>query len=73
MGESCCCGGVCAKCHGAKWLVAGILVLLNVYALKWEWGLFLGALLILGGLVKMVKPSCGHCDMPAAAKKGKKK
>ena len=72
MGDGCCCSGICAKCKGVKWLVVGILVLVNEYALMWTWGTFIGALLILDGLVKMVKPSCGHCDMPVA-KKGKKK
>lgn len=57
-----CWDGVCMKCHGAKKLVLGVLVL--AWALWWpmlDWRLVLGALLVLMGLLKMVKPMCGHC------------
>ena len=56
------CMGVCARCHGWKWLVVGLLILTN--NLWWpqynDWA-FLGGLLALGGLLKLAKPSCGHC------------
>ncbi|MBI2541282.1 hypothetical protein HYV80_01045 [Candidatus Woesearchaeota archaeon] len=69
MGEDCC-SGVCAKCHAAKFVVVGAVVLAT--AAYWPdkiWHV-LGVLLILKGVLKMAMPSCGHCQvMP---KKGKK-
>ncbi|GEM_PF-5811462 len=66
----CGCGdGVCARCHGGKKLVLGVLVL--AWALlkpDLDWRLVLGALLVLMGILKMVKPMCGH-SMPDKKKK----
>ena len=57
-----CCDGVCGMCHGVKKLVLGVLIL--VWALwlpELDWKLVLGVLLVLVGLLKMIKPECGHC------------
>ena len=53
---------VCARCHGGKKLVLGVLVLLWVW--KWsmlDWRWVVGGLLVLMGVLKMVMPMCGHC------------
>ena len=71
MGEPCC-DGVCSKCSGAKYIVTGLIVLLTV--MYWPLRIWhvLAVLLILKGLVKLVKPTCGHCQAEAPVKKGKK-
>jgi len=56
-----CTMGMCSKCWGLMKLVLGLLILGNVYYLKWDWFTFIGSLLVLMGLVKMVKPACPHC------------
>lgn len=65
-----CSDGVCMKCHGIKKLVLGALVLAWALLLPMlDWRLVLGGLLVLAGVLKLVKPSCGHCDMPDKKKK----
>jgi uncharacterized membrane protein HdeD (DUF308 family) len=44
------------KYKGAGMLVLGLLVLANVYWLNLDWATFIGALLVLGGLLKFVMP-----------------
>ncbi|OGZ65710.1 MAG: hypothetical protein A2822_04965 [Candidatus Staskawiczbacteria bacterium RIFCSPHIGHO2_01_FULL_41_41] len=67
----CGCGdGVCMKCHGVKKLVLGALVLAWALLLpSLDWRLVLGGLLVLAGVLKLVKPMCGHCAMPDKKKK----
>ncbi|MBI3035703.1 hypothetical protein HYY71_05265 [Candidatus Woesearchaeota archaeon] len=69
MGDCCC--GMCAKCHAGKYIVLGAVVLLTAqYWPDYIWHV-LGALLVVKGVLKLVKPNCPHCEaMPA--KKGKK-
>ncbi len=57
-----CYHGVCGKCHGVKVLVIGVLVLANALWPFAGWAVFVGALLTLGGVLKLVKPTCGHCS-----------
>jgi len=73
------CGAYCSKCVGVKKAVLGVLILLNFFVWpKWTgfdgWVAFFGVLFLLGGIVRVLKPSCGccneSCDMPAK-KKGK--
>ena len=67
-----CCDDVCKKCHSAKILVFGAVVL--AVALWWPGYIWhaLGVLVILKGLISLAKPNgCGHCDMPAPVKKKK--
>lgn len=56
-----CYGGMCNKCRGGMWAVLGLLVLANAYwsVLGWAW--FVGRALVLKGVMKLVKPNCGHC------------
>ena len=42
------------KHKGAMMLVLGGLILLNVYLMKLGWGVFVGGVFVLGGLVKML-------------------
>ena len=64
-----CNDGVCGKCHGAKFIVVGLIVLANQYWLNLNWPLIIGLLLVLKGIMKLTMQGCGHC-MPE--KKGKK-
>ncbi len=74
-----CCDGVCMKCHGIKKVVFGLLLLLNMFVWpKWlgvdGWVAWLAVLLVLAGVLKLVKPTCGHCDSMMPSKmSGKKK
>ena len=67
-----CMMGACYRCWGAMKVVAGLLVLANFYLLKLDWALFIGGLLVLGGLVKIAMPNCGHC-MPEEKAPSKKR
>jgi len=53
--------GMCMKCHSGMLLVLGALVLVNSVWNVLSWGIFIGGLLILVGLLKLVKPMCPHC------------
>lgn len=71
-----CEGGMCHKCHAGKWVILGILVLAwnfyltgNFYAK--DWPTFIGILAIIKGIVKLVKPTCPHCEEKPAEKKKK--
>lgn len=67
-----CMMGVCNKCMGAMKVVVGLLILANVYFMRLDWAVFIGGLLVVGGLAKLVMPSCGHCcDDKVAGKKKK--
>ena len=53
--------GSCPKCFGGMMLVLGILVLLNA-AYDWmSWAFFVGGILALMGLSKIIMPHCPHC------------
>jgi len=70
MGDDCCCG-MCTKCHAGKYIVVGLILLANYYWLKWDIWVLIGALLVLKGLLKLVKPNCPHCGS-MSMKKSKK-
>ena len=61
MGSECCEGGMCSRCAAGKWIVFGLLLIINKLYIMWDPWMFVGGLLILKGLLKMIKPSCGHC------------
>lgn len=68
-----CCDNICSKCHGAKMLVFGAVVL--AVAIWWPayiWHV-LGVLVILKGLMYLAKPDgCGHCAVPVTTSKKKR-
>ena len=66
-----CCCGMCTKCHASKYIVVGLVLLANQLYLKWDIWVVIGALLVLKGVLKLVKPNCPHCE-PMPMKKGKK-
>ncbi|MBI4149043.1 hypothetical protein HY491_01220 [Candidatus Woesearchaeota archaeon] len=58
---------VCGRCHGTSIIALGVLVLINQYWLLLPWWTFIGAVLVLKGLLSVAKPGgCGHpmMDMP---------
>jgi len=58
----CGCGNICSKCRGVKLLVLGVLVVLNAIYGWFGWGIFVGGIIGLKGLLKLAKPDgCGHC------------
>ena len=76
----CCCDGYCSRCRSIKVIVLGAVVMANYYG--WgvgkplNWWLLIGALLVIGGVIKLVMPTCSCnkgtcCEEPAP--KGKKR
>ena len=56
-----CMGGSCSRCHSGKLLILGLLILVNVYWLNFDWFKFIGGLLVIGGILKLAMPWCPHC------------
>jgi len=56
-----CVGGQCSRCYAAKALIVGILVLINTYWSILSWDYFIGALLVIIGILKLASPNCPHC------------
>ena len=48
------------KGKGVAMLVLGLLVVANAYWMFLDWATFIGALLVLGGLLKLVMPHKKH-------------
>ena len=54
--EECC---ACSpRCMGLKLLVLGVLIVLNTMYSWVSWGLFVGGIVGLAGLLKLVTPKC---------------
>ena len=70
--DSTCHDGYCAKCHGSKWIVFGLILIVNQLYLKWDIWVVLGVLVVLKGIMKLSMPSCSHCQQSMAMKKGRK-
>jgi len=68
-----CHDGMCAKCHAGKWVVFGIILIVNQLYLQWDIWVVIGALFVLKGLMKFAMPTCSHCKgSMMAMKKGRK-
>jgi len=70
--------GVCSRCHGVMKIVFGALLLLNAFLWpRWlgvdGWVAFIAVLVVLKGLLKLFKPSCGHCEEKTMSMGKKKK
>lgn len=68
--------GMCGACHGVMKIIWGGLLLLNAFVWPmWTgvdgWVSWVAVLMVLGGVVKLVKPSCGHCGSMMMDKKKK--
>lgn len=71
-----CHDGMCAKCHGGKWVVFGLVLFVATWYAKSQANVYLiwyvlALLLVLKGLLKLAKPCCPHCEA-VPMKKGKK-
>ena len=69
--DSTCCDGYCGKCHAAKFIVVGIVLILVKWYTQWDIWVVLGVLLVLKGIMKLAMPTCSHCKPSMAMKKGK--
>ena len=67
--DATCHDGYCGKCHGAKLIVFGLVLIVNQLYLKLDIWLVLGILVVLKGIMKLSMPSCSHCQPD---KKGRK-
>jgi len=68
---------MCGKCHSMKKVIIGALLLLNAFVWpRWTdltgWISWLAVLMIIGGLLKSFKPTCGHCGTSMSVKPAKK-
>ncbi|MEM3127358.1 MAG: hypothetical protein QW331_04825 [Candidatus Woesearchaeota archaeon] len=63
-----CCGTGCMRCSGIKWLIVGIVIILNELYRFASWALLIGALIALGGLIKATKHKCS-CSMSGKKKR----
>lgn len=70
--DATCHDGYCGKCHGAKWIVLGLILIVNQLYLRWDIWVVLGVLIVLKGIMKLTMPSCSHCQSSMAMKKGRK-
>lgn len=59
--KMCMCGGMCSRCKGWKAFIVGLIFLINYFWPFADWWMLVGLLLTLAGLVRIIKPSCGHC------------
>lgn len=67
----CSCGEMCNKCWSIKWIVLGIILILVRLYTAWDIWIVLGALLVLKGICKLVKPTCPHIEVKPSEKKKK--
>jgi uncharacterized membrane protein HdeD (DUF308 family) len=51
----------CGRCMGAKMLILGILIILNVKYALFDWWTFVGGILGIKGILMLIMPSCPHC------------
>ena len=56
-----CSWGTCPMCKSLKLIVLGVLILLNAYMAWFSWAVFVGGIITLAGLLKLIWPTCPHC------------
>ena len=54
------CGGMCGRCHGWMWTIAGLVLAANALWPFLEWGMLVGLLVLVKGLSKLAMPTCPH-------------
>ena len=59
-GKSCCSmeGGHNSKCLGGMLICLGILILINAYFGLLGWGLFIGGIIAIKGIIMLIHPCC---------------
>jgi len=50
------------QCMGVKKIIVGVLIILNAKYAWFDWGTFIGGLIVLIGLIKMINPECPCCS-----------
>lgn len=53
--------GTCYRCWGGMLLALGVLIVLNDLWAMLSWGMFIGVIIALKGLIKLLMPTCKHC------------
>jgi len=54
------CGGMCGRCYGWTWTIAGLFIIANVLWPFLEWGMLIGILVLIKGLSNLAMPCCPH-------------
>lgn len=67
------CGGVCGKCKGIQCVVLGILIVANAWQGYLDWAMFIGIIILVSGLARWFKPTCGCMDADGSAMMSAKK
>ena len=65
--------GCTLQCAGMKKIFLGLLVLANHYWDFWEWGFFIGVLLVVVGAMMFAMPACPCASKAAAQEPAPKK
>ena len=62
MDNKMCMMGGCMRCRSGMKIILGLLVLANAYWNFTNWAYFIGGILVIAGILKMIKPCCPHCE-----------
>ncbi|MBI4175913.1 MAG: hypothetical protein HY518_01805 [Candidatus Aenigmarchaeota archaeon] len=56
-----CMGGKCSACWSGMAVVVGLIVLANATWDWLDWGMLIGLLLVVKGVLGLAMPACPHC------------
>ena len=52
------CGQHSPKCMATNWIILGILVILNDIYAWFTWATFIGGIIVIKGIIKLLHPCC---------------